>query len=587
MFTENDALKINLSMAQKEELLEVIVNSSGGSVSYDPKGVVTTFNPSGKPSFLFKGNEDVMAFASSCSFDIFSADPVHTRLDGIADIRLSKVIFDSINSALMSAPRTSMGYDKFGHHLTQVLEGAGISCSGDIAMKDAVKVVLNRQDIEDLARKTLEFQYDKTVKLTLVQEIMEAFESKGISFYSQALHKRVSSPMPANMIDKNSPTHKVSSPEKVQLIILKIAEHARSNHLVYREFVKMTHKKLYSRNIAIEHVLDQESEAPYPASSMSPDVVKTLMKSYSKILNGDKQGAQAEISQLNFHDDDYVKMYGAKDASPEVKSAQYHDILAKKMFKAKVANSTVMEMDEKSYISSLVEDMFEKGRGAGGITQEITRNLIISVLKSTLFSVNPKDRESALNNLERNISLIPEKSQLEEYSKAERARVANLVTVATNTIVSAFSAVQDLVPELVKSEIDAWNRIFPQGEIPYGQDLGKSIVKINLMTSDMPKRLFDEGANRIRNIYPRIKGDLRDYSSKENEWLGIYNSGENIPKYDADSTNIQKWDSAQQTVLLASLMQHFETEIKPGIAVEIPSAETIGSDVSYGGRRRF
>jgi hypothetical protein len=275
--------KVGLTAPQKEELLELWVKQSMGTVSRSPNGVLQYRFASSSLS-TFNGKEDIYQLSKDRFFD-WEAEPAsNTKLDGLATMQSWQKAFVAISEAIQYAPRQKnrFGYVDLPLAISEGLHDQGIALNVDAPLR-LWRGLLRSENMQERLPETFSIPFDDNRRNPIVKDLLKSIESLGLQFYIPGDRVRLSKDIDeSRRRDKDDPSLITEDGIFKQGVAEQAQRYAKANAGALA-FSKLVHRSCHNRNISI--VAEGESSS-YPSEFMSPAARRTLMMIYKLATKG-------------------------------------------------------------------------------------------------------------------------------------------------------------------------------------------------------------------------------------------------------------------------------------------------------------
>ena len=289
-----------LTVAQIEELLDILVPMAGGLAGYTQDGRRSSYVFPGGLQHEFVGNENIAELASVWGLDVQMLPPSLSVLDGLAHMQALHACSDALFKAIEGAARDRSGYVHLNASLTSELNAAGVSLSLTDPHDQYWTEVLAIPSVRARLESTWTYPHDAGKRTDAVNAIMSVLGAMGVDIYQLEKTPRVSKQIaPEKRQDPSNP-YRITDASMLRESLLKMAEKSLQGGLGAREFIKNVHHQCYARNITLAHqhdLVDAGASSTHP-SFMTMQTTRSLMQCYMALSQGNVDGAVQSITHL-------------------------------------------------------------------------------------------------------------------------------------------------------------------------------------------------------------------------------------------------------------------------------------------------
>lgn len=483
----------NLSKAQKEELIAVIVNNAKGTVSYDEKGIKMYYSLPNLGSRVFKGNEDILALSRFANVDILALDPLLTKLDGIADIKARYAIINDVSVFRDLKKSANGGFAELQLALSDALSFSNMLPIGFLDYHDPIAAVLVDKNI---------YRYVGSKKSTstgIFNLVMKKLSDIGLDFVSLNDANRGILDLASYQVDKHS--GKLSEEGASNLIcdILNLAVTKNASGSNYRQFVLEAHAFLHMKGIG--GVTNEFT--PLNSHKMLPSVESKLMKGYRLAKIGDLTGALSIFNNIQLYDVSPTRVYGPhKDKYSNIRHKKInlikteYNIHHDRAFSvaSRGSYSPSITGPNSSYLNDLKKEFALMLKFAINASPNQSEDVVVMGELSKfcdpgLFSNNLERRGSCRSIIDVNVKSLQFKIAENNESITSFKKTDQFFKRTNEAVNVKLKCLKESHPGLFANVMSEWNNLFPKGALPFGADIEQCSLKINELVNAIPNKV--------------------------------------------------------------------------------------------------
>ena len=556
------SIEANLSVSQKEEILEILVNRAGGSMVYSSTGMAAGyFFPGDKVATRFTGKENLNDIANKAKIDISSIPHEETKLGGLGKLQNINNLWNVMNDAIVSAPRKQHGYVEMASHILSSLTENGFQLAIPVGSGELIEDVLRTPLIKKHLVKTFEQRYTSKATEGLTKAILSSLETMGVAIDHKST-ARMSKLKDAYRNDSSSP-YKVTVRTSLDDFFVRTAELLSEQNASPRVFINTLHRAAAKRNLTFT-LSESHGSLWLPVDYMPPQVKMTLVDIYSSFKQRDVESARHRLNEIKIFERPPYHSYQANN---------YQSIIAERIegrfhgyvnqISSQLALAKGIEKAQEVSINELKDsalELFEKGNDFVDVMKSLA--IVELASKPALYSTNVKNAHHALNLTGNDITalingqtfasdLVASRNKAESFVVEMRGKLKGVVDASENSqIGQRINTVFDNT-----FDVNSKMRLGVREEHAY-----------SLATADLEQVLSDLSQDALQAIKARLKrvgSDLEQYVSleKDQSWLGVLNGAKAASPLTGDyATRIAE---LERIIVINELLDTFEKEIYP------------------------
>lgn len=557
-------LQSSLSVAQKEELLEVLARQSGGSVAYSKSGLSTAFSFPNGHRFQFRGHEDVISIARNMNINITTLDPALTKLDGIAEVILQEKVYNALSNVFSAKNLKSMNLKSLSNMASERIFSENIFPRHMADMEEMFSIILSGDGFKQLASKYIDDNYG----LDFAADVLVEANKLGMQFYNSQLIPRVNADPERDTKNSDGLIGNDVS-EKIEAWILGRITSSVEKDTPVKAVIKGIHRTLNGRNVSIGLVGD---EGFVKSDVMNSFVAKVIMDAVSLEKKGDDpKGVVEKLSFFDGRANRFLSKPGDSANSGLMVSQSIENSL--KLLGARGRLKNVSDDDFDSLKEKMRElDNAVKNNSQDQIVQISAVNAQVSLLEGVANDISPnmivgqRVIDDILNAT--SMKFVAGKSVNESFEATRNIEMH--VKNAKESVDTSLEIAKKYMPTIASEVNSEWNTLFYKGNsVPYGVDPEDVLSRLENLTEGIPRKVYDYGKELILDNYPVVR-DTMAYFSKENaSWKTVISLSEETPAFPRNEKSETQWEVANQVVLAGGLVDTFFKELHPRIKKEM------------------